>query len=117
MVPLSGPVTVRRLALAAGGSRPVAWVSKSLEYPRRLWGMLGDNPERDAATTGASIGASIGAKGGPFSAGIGAGLGGALGYLAGAVSPCGKRKMLPDGGHPVEEQASGGVTIPVEDDR
>jgi hypothetical protein len=79
--------------------------------------MLGDNPERDAATTGASIGASIGAKGGPFSAGIGAGLGGALGYLAGAVSPCGKRKMLPDGGQPVEEQASGGVTIPVEDDR
>jgi hypothetical protein len=72
--------------------------------------------ERNAASVGASIGASLGSRGGPVSAGIGAGFGGALGYLAGALSPCGRKGVLPDGGRaPDEREASTGqgVAIPV----
>jgi hypothetical protein len=88
--------------------------------------------ERNGASVGASIGASLGARGGPLSAGIGAGFGGAFGYLAGALSPCKKRSLLPDGGREMEgrgerfergrggehgsaERDGSGVDIPVTD--
>lgn len=64
-----------------------------------------------AASTGASLGASIGGKlGGPVGAGIGGGLGGATGYVVGELTPdfgcCSDRKLLPDGGQPVENDAT-----------
>jgi hypothetical protein len=84
---------------------------------------------RNGASTGASIGASLGSKGGPVSAGIGAGFGGAVGYLAGALSPCGGKRLVPDGGREPNEgrggrgaldgradhadRSDGGVPIPV----
>ena len=64
------------------------------------------NKSKMAASTGASLGASLGGKVGPFGAGIGGGLGGAAGYLAGSLIPdcgCGRKKLLADGGQPVNE--------------
>jgi len=65
-----------------------------------------DKKAKTAASIGASIGASLGGKAGPVGAGIGGGFGGAAGYLAGALTPscgcCGGKKLLPDGGQPVD---------------
>ena len=68
--------------------------------------MPSDKKAKTAASIGASIGASLGGKAGPVGAGIGGGFGGAAGYIAGALTPscgcCGKKKLLPDGGQPVD---------------
>jgi len=69
---------------------------------------------RTTASIGASVGASLGSRGGPVGAGVGAGFGGALGYIAGAVSPCGRRAMT-DGGRE-HDRERGGVAIPVDEE-
>jgi len=78
------------------------------------------------ASAGASLGASLGGKVGPFGAGIGGGLGGAAGYIAGSLIPdCGGKKLLSDGGQPIDaghqqqhnssdaDERADGVMIPV----
>jgi hypothetical protein len=80
------------------------------------------NKSKMGASAGASIGASLGGKVGPFGAGLGGGLGGAAGYIAGSLVPdCGGKKLLSDGGQPVDsdhgqhdsDERDDGVMIPV----
>jgi hypothetical protein len=60
--------------------------------------------ESNAASVGASVGAQLGSKAGPVGAGIGAGFGAAGGYIAGSLA-CPVKRVLPDGGEHVADEA------------